>query len=1140
MTANAASRWHERLATQLKAWLAPIVETDGQADKVVELFRSTGWHIESLGSSSTQNLAGAVGQIASAGASLCESLLNPPDDVEAFLLAVVSKLAPVVRAIPTLANSLPAGLPPSASELPGDLMNWLTVEWLRRHHGLLYRSLRLTGAIRNEPMVQESFNGAVYRTKGAVPRFSAAVLVRLLREPELVLTEAFWAAGVSNEDGALALAFEILEFGEMLGLTSLVPLESLTESFDPDEVVEVIDPDTVRLAKALQLADGTSGEVGVSVKMVAVAAGGPGAVLSPFGELTGKFDLGVARLELKGTKRENPIQIDQAGVRQVDVSLAPAALNVKVARGDASSPAVSIGKKAGIQLSVETIALSSGMELPSGRPRALIGLEIERFRLVLSAKGADGFLSTILPGDGIQAESSVAVEWSTDGGVALRGSGGLSIALPMHIQVGPIEISDLVIDARPSGRALPIELATTFRAKLGPLAAVVEQVGTTVALQFPDGGGNVGPLDVAIAFKPPKGVGLSIDAGVVKGGGYLFIDSDRGEYAGALELSFAGFISLKAIGLITTKMPDGSKGFSLLIIITAEFGAGFQLGFGFVLLGVGGLLGLNRTVRLQALMEGVRTGAINGIMFPRDVVANAPRIISDLRTIFPPQEGTFLIGPMAKLGWGTPALITVSLGVIIEIPGNIAILGVLKVVLPTEEASLIRLQVNFAGAIEFDKKRIYFYAALFDSRVLFMTIDGGMGLLVAYGDDANFVVSVGGFHPRFSPPPLPFPSPHRVSIPLVNTPVYRVLVEGYFAVTTNTAQFGARAELFFGLDDFNIRGHISFDALFQFSPFYFVIEISAKLSVKVFGAGLFSVRIRGSLGGPAPWHIEGHGGISLLFWDIDVDFEKTWGERRDTQLPPIAVMPILERELNKPENWQALLPPRANLFVSVRKMPPEETALILHPVGVLRVSQRAVPLELTLDKVGTQKPNDVNRLFLNVLGGALAKKADAFELFAPAQFQELSDSDKLSRPAFSKERSGVDLSASGADVRSSGAVKRIVRYEEIILDTNYKRFKQRFSGISLVLFNHFLAGAAVTHSELSKAVKSKLQPFEEKISVQTETFTVALQSNNKAFAPEATSFPSEASARDYLNDRIAADPTLAETIHVIPSCEMAP
>ena len=44
---------------------------------------------------------------------------------------------------------------------------------------------------------------------------------------------------------------------------------------------------------------------------------------------------------------------------------------------------------------------------------------------------------------------------------------------------------------------------------------------------------------------------------------------------------------------------------------------------------------------------------------------------------------------MAKLGWGTPTLISLSLGVIIEIPGNIAILGVLKAVLPDEDAALI-------------------------------------------------------------------------------------------------------------------------------------------------------------------------------------------------------------------------------------------------------------------------------------------------------------------------------------------------------------------------------------------------------------------------------------------------------------------
>lgn len=61
------------------------------------------------------------------------------------------------------------------------------------------------------------------------------------------------------------------------------------------------------------------------------------------------------------------------------------------------------------------------------------------------------------------------------------------------------------------------------------------------------------------------------------------MDTEKGEYIGALELSFQDLFDLKAVGIISTKLPDGSPGFSLLIIITAEFSP-IQLGFGFTLM----------------------------------------------------------------------------------------------------------------------------------------------------------------------------------------------------------------------------------------------------------------------------------------------------------------------------------------------------------------------------------------------------------------------------------------------------------------------------------------------------------------------------------------------------------------------------
>jgi hypothetical protein len=251
------------------------------------------------------------------------------------------------------------------------------------------------------------------------------------------------------------------------------------------------------------------------------------------------------------------------------------------------------------------------------------------------------------------------------------------------------------------------------------------------------------------------------------------------------------------------------------------------------------------------------------------------------------------------------------------------------------------------------------------------------------------------------------------------------------------------------------------------------------------------------------------------------------------------VLPLLQTELNKPDTWRALPPASTNLFVTLRKMPSEEAALIMHPIGVLHISQRAVPLEITLDKVGNQKPSDVTRLSVTVTAGGLAKIGDAFEQFAPAQFQNFSDADKLSRPAFAPERSGLDLSAAGADVRSSVMIKRIVRYEEIIIDSNFKRFARNFSAYVSSLFNFFMSGNAASRSAVSQATKTRMQPFAEKIHVAAETYTVAFQATNKPFAAETVAFHSEASAREYLNKKIAGDGGLADVIHVIPSYEKA-
>jgi hypothetical protein len=1076
-----------------------------------------------------------------------------PDDI----VRGVDAVRQVIGGIRAIASAPDAAFPPHLvadgfkQKLPRQLVDHLLVTYLQTYHGGVAFALRALGVIKTtyiEPTGQ--------RLPYLHYSFDVADLPKALESPSVVLQNAFGWGGPDFD----AEAF----LSQVDNLLQMIDIDTRIERLPPAtaaalEGVPQPDAPPRRMLRGVifQRARGT-GTMSADLRLIPLPARGadlPGLCLMPAfnGLLDVKMQLfddiavtvrtdmkaegGIALQMRPGRPLETVVGFAQAGA---PVS-ASGSIDVRAERsGLDDAPTILLGSPSSTRLQFKKIGGGGGVRISGdGTADLFAELELKGLEFRLDTADSDGFVSTIVPGNGIGFSTDLAVGVSNRQGIYFRGTSNLEIAVPVHVSLGPIEVQGLTIAATPRDGTLPITLGATLKGALGPLTAVIENIGLTATFAFPPNhDGNLGPLDLQLGFKPPNGIGLSMDAGVVRGGGYLFVDADRGEYAGALELTFAEFLSIKAVGLITTKMPDGRKGFSLLIILSAEFGTGLQLGFGFTLLAVGGLIGINRTMNLEALLQGVRNGGLNSVMFPRDIIANAPKIISDLRAFFPPRDGTFLIGPMAKLGWGTPTLVSVALGVIIEIPGNIAILGVLRVAIPADDIAIITLQVLFVGAIEFDKQRLFFFAGLFESRIAFLTIEGELGLLVAWGDDANFVLSVGGFHPQFAPPPLPFPSPKRVSIDLLNTPVQRVRVEGYFAVTSNTVQFGARVDVFYGLDAFNAHGHLQLDALFQFSPFRFIVEISASFSVTAFGFGLFSVGIGGLLEGPEPWHIKGHGSISLLFWDLDVEFETTWGDNRNTMLPPIAVLPLLEAELNKPDTWRALPPASSRLFVTLRKLPSDEAALILHPIGVLRVSQRALPLQLTLDQVGNQKPSDVTRVSLTVAGG-LAKKADAFERFAPAQFQNFSDADKLSRPAFAPERSGLDLSAAGPDVRSSRMVKRVARYEEIIIDSNFTRFARRFSGFAGSLFTFFLRGNATARSAVSHATAASRQPFADQIAVAAETYSVAFQSTNAAFAADTVAFHSEASARDYLRRKVAEDAGLADVLHVIPSHERA-
>jgi hypothetical protein len=1138
----------QSIIDEILAILAPVVGAAEDSAQLQRLLTDLGW--------SPDSVPAALVDLADAGADLVESI--GADETEGFdssrLLQDIARIVSAINAIASKADGdLPSGIDKAVfkSTIARDLLDYLLVEYLLGSRPVIGAALKLAGLIRLTPVAAAGLRAAY--TKRSIQWDDIG---RLFNNPIQGFQEVYsWNAVTPLLVSALTdltallsgfgldISYSVVsgDLATFVNAGSPPPDPPLAVNFDLAGLFDV--PDGVSAGIQLLLRPPTAArKLAFAILPYAQLKGATSIPLTDTFALTiggnANFTRGVAITFAPGTDPQASTGfLSGAGSAPAEIDFG---VTTNPAEGDTEQ--VLIGTEDGTRVAVGSTSMSLGLKvLDPQRVETFVRLALDNAHVVIKPEEgeSDSFLAKILPDGGIDIAVSTAMRVSSLSGFQFEGSGGLQIKLPLHIQLGPIDIQGLAVGAKAVDRGMQFTAGATVSGSLGPLEAAVDGAGMILTVEFPDPpNGNLGPLNLAFGFKPPNGVGLAIDTGVVVGGGYLYIDTDRGQYAGALELVIADWLTLTAVGLISTKMPDGSPGFSLLVIITATFGSGIQLGYGFLLVGVGGLLGLNRTMLFQPLMDGVRTGAINGILFPTDVIANAPKIISDLDAIFPAKQDTFLIGPMAKLSWAE--LITISLGVIIEIPpGDVAILGVLQLVLPDEDDAVLLLQVNFAGALEFSKKRLYFFASIFDSRILFVSLQGEMGLLFDYSDHPNFVVTVGGFHPQFNPPPLPFPAPNRVQLNILNENYARISVDTYFAVTTNTAQVGAHAQLFFGYSSVSINGQMGFDALFQFSPFHFTVEVTTAVSVTVAGVGLFSLDIDVTLDGTSPWQIHGKGSVTLLFFSVSVPIDKTWGDPVTTLLPPVPVIPMLTGELNKAGNWRAQLPAGSNQLVSLRKLDSAESALVLHPVGTLQVSQRTVPLDLTLDKVGEQVPSDANRFQLDANSAGFVVTRTLQEPFAPAQFRNFSDSQKLSQAAYAPQDSGIELSASGTALASGTAITRNVRYELTVVDTQYRQFQQKLVPFNATLFAHFVAGASVSHNSLSSARRHRMQPLAQKVAVSGELFAVANLADNTAYSGASVGFSSKASAQDYIDRTVRANPTLHGNLHVLGQYELA-
>jgi Family of unknown function (DUF6603) len=706
----------------------------------------------------------------------------------------------------------------------------------------------------------------------------------------------------------------------------------------------------------------------------------------------------------------------------------------------AGEPVLVLGSDVDTRIELGQLGVEAVLSLRPDASSAAISATTTSSALIVTPGDGDGFLQKVLPEDGLRTGFDLGVGLSTTHGFFVHGAAGLDATLPAVAELlDVLRVEAVHVALRADDAGLAGELSATVSALLGPVTVTVERLGLELHVGFPQQGGNVGPAELAVGFKPPGGAALVVKSKLVNGGGYLFFDPAAGQYAGAVQLQLGDRITVAAIGLLSTRLPGGAPGFSLLLLITEQGFAPIPLGFGFTLVEIGGLVGVNRTVDGEALAAAVRSGG-GPLLLPDDPVENAPAVVSALNTVMPPAPGRFLLGPLGMLIWGTEelTLMTVKLALIVELPQpvRLAVLARISVLLPEEEHPLVRLQLDALGRIDFEQGDLAVDAALSDSRILDWALTGTGALRASWGARPGLVVAAGGFHPRF-PVPAGFPALERLTISLADSASLKLRLAAYLALTSNSLQFGGRLDLAASAGGFSIEGMLSIDTLIQRKPFAFAADLAASLALRHGGTVLLSVALTGSISGPAPWHVNGRARFSILFLDAEVAFDHTFGPAVDLPLPePVDVEAILRAELTAAGNWSSELPAGTPPLVSLRDAPGD--GVLAHPLGVVTLRQRRVPLDRTIRQLGTSLPLGGPAAYhvdvTNAAGAALPPLAAVEDLFARSEFEPMSDAERLGAPSFEPMRAGLRLGADAIEHPAALVLDIPVEYETRTFD----------------------------------------------------------------------------------------------------------
>lgn len=694
-------------------------------------------------------------------------------------------------------------------------------------------------------------------------------------------------------------------------------------------------------------------------------------------------------------------------------------------------------------------------------------------------------LKKIMPGAKEPKASTVtAISLDTADGLYLgedRAKDKMVIPIPMAFP--GVELREMVLGlVRNAQREVTaLEVTTSIAAELeNVVGLLIEGSGVIITLEGPTS--NAAMFDLPVALRWPDRIGLKIDAAVVTGAGYIEriertykdgeVETKQFEFGGVIQLKILNF----GVSALVILSPDP---FSLVLILGTRFPTAIDLGFGFTLNGIGGILALERGLSIPALQAALKDHIVDRMLMPDDPsIDGAPKLLEQVAQIFPPRDGGFVVGPAAELGWGSQAkFVTVKVAVVLALPDtSVTILGALRIQAPTKEAALTDIRADLFTTI--DAARLLLFASMRDSKIGPIKIKGDLGLLIEWDGEGAFELSIGGFHPSYEKltgKPSRLGPMERITIDLSPASFLKAVVKAYFAITAGTVQFGVEGTLKADFKVISASAWLNLDAIFMWSPhFAFEANFRVGASVEFLGASLAGIDFSGTLSGMQPFELSGR--IKVDVWFLPTFDEAVgpirWGDSRPPIPAAVDALALVVQQLEEPDAWKALLPSHATQLATLASFIPTDDSLLAHPLAGLEITQNVVPIGWKLARMGTAPLiSDMVMMGAPVMTNFKADTvSETTGAFAPGHYFDLEGEQLLARGGFEEFQNGIRIGGQTTPV--AGRTEDVtVSYRIFLRGTDGAAQESGWPG--MLQFNHL----DVSSSLAARAVEEHINPY---------------------------------------------------------------